>query len=64
MQGRYWEIPRDAYPEMEQAAVILKSSKERKAAQSFLDYLKTPSAVDVMKRYGFRLPVSNSGAQK
>src|SRR5207237_883903 len=43
-QGRYWEIPRDAYPRMEQAAVILKSAKNRSAATAFLEYLQTPLA--------------------
>jgi molybdate transport system substrate-binding protein len=55
-EGRYWEIPRDAYPRMDQAAVVLKASKNRAAAMKFLDYLLTPAARELMKRYGFRLP--------
>lgn len=55
-EGRYWEIPRGAYPRMEQAAVILKSAKNPAGAAAFLAYLQTPPAKDIMKRYGFRLP--------
>ena len=57
-EGRYWEIPRDAYPRIEQAAVILKSAKNLSAATAFLEYLQTPAARDIMQRYGFRLPAS------
>ena len=35
-RGRYWEIPLDAYPRMEQGGIILKDSK---AARDFRDFL-------------------------
>ncbi len=52
-EGRFVEIPQDAYPRMEQTAVILKSSKQQASAKAFLAYLKTPAAIAVMQRYGF-----------
>jgi molybdate transport system substrate-binding protein len=55
-EGRYWEVPRDAYPRMEQAVVILKSVKNRQAATAFLEYVQSAPAKDIMQRYGFRLP--------
>jgi molybdate transport system substrate-binding protein len=54
--GMYWEIPLDAYPRLEQGAVVLKAAKDLKTARAFLDYLKGPEGTAVFKRYGFFLP--------
>jgi molybdate transport system substrate-binding protein len=54
--GNYVAIPADDYPAIEQAAVILKSSKQKDVARQFLQFLKTPATVDVMKKYGFESP--------
>lgn len=51
--GKYWEIPADAHPALEQGAVILASAKNQQAAKAFLDFLKGPEGQDIMKRYGF-----------
>ena len=51
--GVYWEVPLDAYPRLEQGAVILKAAKDLKAARAFLDYVKSPAGAAVFKRYGF-----------
>ncbi len=57
-KGKYYEIPADAYPVIEQAAVITKASKQKDIARQFLQYLKRPTIQDVMKSYGFALPGS------
>jgi len=54
--GRYWEVPSDAYPVIEQGAVILKQSKNQDLAKQFLEFMKGPEGVELMQRYGFRLP--------
>ncbi|WP_455379473.1 molybdate ABC transporter substrate-binding protein, partial [Petrachloros mirabilis] len=54
--GVYWEIPASAHPSIEQGAVILRSSKQQDAAQTFLEFIKSEPAQEVMKRYGFTLP--------
>src|SRR5213593_3697349 len=54
--GLYWEVPLEAYPRLEQGAVVLKAAKDLKTARAFLDYLKGPEGVAVLKRYGFFLP--------
>ncbi|MGB2677317.1 MAG: molybdate ABC transporter substrate-binding protein [Candidatus Acidiferrum sp.] len=54
--GKYWEIPRDLYPPLEQAVVLLKSSPDKPAARAFLAFLHTESARDTLARYGFTLP--------
>jgi molybdate transport system substrate-binding protein len=54
--GRYWEVPSEAHPALEQGAVILKQSRNQDLAKRFLDFLKGPEGVEIMRRYGFMLP--------
>jgi len=54
--GTYWEIPSDAHPPLEQGAAILKSSKQQKTAQQFLEFMQGGKGQDIMRRYGFTLP--------
>jgi molybdate transport system substrate-binding protein len=55
-KGQYAEIPTDTYPAIEQAAVILKSSKNKDVAKQFMAYLKTPEIQTILRDYGFTLP--------
>jgi molybdate transport system substrate-binding protein len=59
-KGRYWEIPADAYPALEQAAVILSRSKKKNGAAAFLEYLKSGEATTVLRRSGFSFPQEKS----
>jgi molybdate transport system substrate-binding protein len=54
--GRYWEIPLDAYPKMEQGGIILSGTKEPIAARGFRDFVLGQHGREVLKRYGFFLP--------
>ena len=54
--GKYWEIPTDAHPPLEQGAVVLKSSTNQDAARAFLDFLRSETGQAIMNRYGFVLP--------
>ena len=54
-KGRYWAVPADLYPELNQAAVVLTQSPHKKEATGFLDYLKTPEARSILQRFGFAL---------
>jgi molybdate transport system substrate-binding protein len=60
-QGRFVQIPGEDYPPIRQAAVILKSSKQTALAHQFLDYVKSPAIVELLKTYGFSLPQEASG---
>ena len=60
-KGKYAEIPAEEYPAIEQAAVVLKASSHKEAARQFLDYLKTPAILELMKKYGFSLPGTGAG---
>lgn len=55
--GRYIEVPASDYTPIEQAAVILKSSKEKATAALFIDYVRNPEIVSLLAQYGFTMPV-------
>jgi len=52
-KGRYAEIPVTEYPPIDQACVILSSSKNKEIAQSFLSYVKGAPVSDLLAKYGF-----------
>jgi len=52
-QGHYWEIPRDAYPRIQQGGAILKWTKNPEAAHAFRAFLLAPEGRAILKRYGF-----------
>ncbi len=56
-KGRYWTVPLDAYPTLNQAAVVLSRSKQPDAARKFLDFLRSPEAASLLSSYGFSVPV-------
>jgi molybdate transport system substrate-binding protein len=51
--GRYWEIPQDAYPRMEQGGIILKDSP---AARDFRAFLLSAAGRSILRQYGFFVP--------
>jgi molybdate transport system substrate-binding protein len=52
-KGRYVEVPAGEYPPIEQACVILASSKNKETARQFLAFIKTPAIGDLLRSYGF-----------
>lgn len=57
-KGRYFEIPQNVHPPIEQAAVILKSSQRKQEAQQFLQFLKKPETISLLQEYGFSVAES------
>ena len=55
-KGRYWTVPLDAYPTLNQAAVVLSKSKQQDAARRFLEFLRSPEATSLLTGHGFSLP--------
>jgi molybdate transport system substrate-binding protein len=55
-KGRYRLIPRDAYPAIQQASVILNWAKNRETTQAFRTFVSGPRAREIFKQYGFLLP--------
>jgi molybdate transport system substrate-binding protein len=59
-KGRYVEIPSDEYPPIEQACVILSSSKNKNVAKQFVAFVKTPAISEVLRSYGFDVQSGNT----
>jgi molybdate transport system substrate-binding protein len=56
LKGRYWTLPLDAYPTLNQAAVVLSRSKQQPAARKFLEFVRSTEATSLLTSYGFSLP--------
>jgi molybdate transport system substrate-binding protein len=65
-KGRYWTVPLDAYPTLNQAAIVLSRSKQGDAARRFLEFVRSPEATSLLATYGFTLPAEtpSSGERK
>lgn len=55
--GRFWEVPLNAYPSLEQVGVIIKNTKNPKAAGAFRAFVVGTEGRAILKRYGFEVPV-------
>lgn len=56
-KGRFWEVPSDAFPPIQQGMVIVKHTPNAAAARTFREFLLGPAAGRVLQRHGFKLPV-------
>jgi molybdate transport system substrate-binding protein len=54
--GRYWVVPLDKYPRLEQGGVILKGAKNAGAASQFKSFMTSPEGRAIFRQYGFYLP--------
>jgi molybdate transport system substrate-binding protein len=54
--GRFWQVPVDAYPRIEQGGIILKTTKNLETARAFRDFVLGDHGREVLKSYGFNLP--------
>lgn len=54
--GSYVELPRSSYPAIEQAAVVLRSSKHLAVAREFLAFFKREEVTRLLERFGFQPP--------
>jgi molybdate transport system substrate-binding protein len=54
-EGRFWEIPLDAYPPLEQGGVILSWAEDRAAAEAVRGFVLGGEGKTILRRYGFRL---------
>jgi molybdate transport system substrate-binding protein len=55
-QARFVEIPANDYPPIQQACVVLRSSKQQQLASEFGAYIRGSEAAAIFKRYGFEVP--------
>lgn len=54
--GATWILPKELYPPIHQAAVLLTNAKDNQTARDFLDYLKSEQALTILKKYGYEIP--------
>jgi molybdate transport system substrate-binding protein len=57
-QVRFEEVPASDYPPIQQACVVLKSSKQQKLALEFESFVKGEEATQILRRYGFEVPAA------
>ncbi len=55
-KGKFWIVPADAYPALQQGVVTVSRSQHKKEAAAFVAMIKTKDAGDLLKKYGFTLP--------
>jgi molybdate transport system substrate-binding protein len=55
-RGKYFLVPLDSYPPLDQAVVIMKSSDKKQEAKCFLQFIQNQEIVDLLRQYGFELP--------
>jgi molybdate transport system substrate-binding protein len=55
-KGKYWIVPAEAYPPLDQGVVVISHSAHIQDATAFLEYVKSAEAAAVLRRYGFSLP--------
>ena len=54
-KGRYVEVPGSDYPAIQQACVIVRSSKNKSVAQQFLKFIQSSTIRELFQKYGFAI---------
>jgi molybdate transport system substrate-binding protein len=55
--GNRWEVPPRLYPPIFQSVILLKASENKDAAQRFLQFVKSKAGQEILKRFGFTIPI-------
>ncbi|MBS0202951.1 MAG: molybdate ABC transporter substrate-binding protein [Planctomycetes bacterium] len=55
-KGRYWSVPADAFPTLEQGGVILNGAQDPEAAAEVRSFLISEPGRTILKKYGFEEP--------
>ena len=55
-KGRYWVVPAETYPALDQGVVLISHSPHQEDAAAFLRFIKTEEAAGMLRRYGFTAP--------
>lgn len=55
-KGKYWELPLDAYPRMEQGGAVMSKARHPEAAREFRAFLSGNQGAAILRRNGFFLP--------
>lgn len=52
-KGKYWIVPANAHPALDQGVVVISRSEHKEDAEAFLKYVKGSAGAAILKRYGF-----------
>lgn len=55
-RGSAWRVPADQHQPIRQDALLLKRGEHNPAARALLDYLRSASAVALIRAYGYEVP--------
>ncbi len=58
--GDRWLVPPDLYPVLNQAVVLINSSRDKVDARAFLEFVKTDAGLALLSQHGFSIPKSVS----
>jgi molybdate transport system substrate-binding protein len=58
--GHRWTVPIDQYTPLEQAAVIMKTARDKNTARTFLSFVSSDSGQRTLGSYGFAVPNSTA----
>lgn len=53
--GSYWLIPTELYQAIQQDAVLLEKGKDNPVANAFLEYIKSPQALNTIRSFGYKV---------
>ncbi len=53
--GRYWEVPLDLYPRLEQGGTIMKTAASPEAARQFTAFMQGETGRQILQRFGFSM---------
>jgi molybdate transport system substrate-binding protein len=55
-RGSWWLVPDTLHQPIDQGAVLLARAKSPRASRAFLDFLKSPEAVKIIRDFGYDVP--------
>lgn len=55
-EGSGWVVPTELHTPIRQDAVLMKAGAQNPAAPALMAFLKSPAALAIIERYGYRLP--------
>ncbi len=55
-KGKYWVVPAEAHPQLDQGVLLISRSVHQKDAAAFLEFVKTEEVAGLLLRYGFISP--------
>lgn len=62
--GKRWDIPQDMHPPIEQAAIMMKSPRNKEAARAFLNFVKSDAGRATLAKYGFTFSAAKAPETK